>query len=65
MLVKRFGKINILVNNVGIVYYKGLLDTTEERWDKTIDTNLKGIFLIIKELSHIIKNKIWRCYYQH
>ncbi|MGE3859478.1 MAG: SDR family oxidoreductase [Nitrososphaeraceae archaeon] len=56
--IKRFGKIDILVNNAGIVYYKGLIDTTEEEWDKTIDTNLKGIFLMTKELlPYIIDNK--------
>ena len=57
-LIKRFGKIDILVNNAGIVYYKTLLDTTEEDWDRTIDINLKGVFLFTKEvLSHMIKNK--------
>ncbi len=56
--IKRFGGINILVNNTGIVYYRSLRDTTEEEWNKTIDTNLKGIFLFTKEvLPHMIKNK--------
>ncbi len=56
--IKRFGGINILVNNAGIVYYRSLIDTTEEEWNKTIDTNLKGVFLFTKELlHHMIKNK--------
>ena len=56
--IKRFVKIDILVNNAGIVYYKNIIDTTEEEWDKTIDINLKGVFLFTKEvLSHMIKNK--------
>jgi len=56
--IKRFGEIDILVNNAGIVYYRSLIDTTEEEWDKTIDTNLKGIFLFTKEvLPYLIKNK--------
>ncbi len=56
--IKRFGEIDILVNNAGIVYYRSLIDTTEEEWDKTIDTNLKGVFLFTKEvLPHMIKNK--------
>ena len=55
--IKRFGKIDILVNNAGIVYYKSIMNTTEEEWDKTIDTNLKGAFLVTKEvLPHMIKN---------
>jgi len=56
--IKRFGKIDILVNNAGIVYFKSLLDTTEEEWDRTIDINLKGVFLFTKEvLPYMIKNK--------
>ena len=56
--VKRFGMIDILVNNAGIVYFKNILDTTEEEWDNTIDTNLKGIFLFTKEvLPYMLENK--------
>ena len=56
--IKRFGRIDILVNNAGIVYYRRLIDTSEEEWDKTIDTNLKGVFLFTKEvLLHMIKSK--------
>jgi 3-oxoacyl-[acyl-carrier protein] reductase len=56
--VKRFGSIDILVNNAGIVYYKSIINTTEEEWNKTIDTNLKGSFLFIKELlPYMIRNK--------
>ena len=56
--VKTFGKIDILVNNAGIVYFKSIMDTTEEEWNKTIDTNLKGIFLFTKEvLPYMLENK--------
>ena len=56
--VKRFGSIDILVNNAGIVYYKSIMNTTEEEWNKTIDTNLKGSFLFTKELlPYMIENK--------
>jgi 3-oxoacyl-[acyl-carrier protein] reductase len=56
--VKTFGKIDILVNNAGIVYFKRIMDTTEEEWNKTIDTNLKGIFLFTKEvLPYMLENK--------
>jgi 3-oxoacyl-[acyl-carrier protein] reductase len=34
------------------------MNTTEEEWNKTIDTNLKGVFLFIKEvLPYMLENK--------
>jgi 3-oxoacyl-[acyl-carrier protein] reductase len=56
--VKRFGSIDVLVNNAGIVYFKSIMHTTEEEWNKAIDTNLKGVFLFTKEvLPYMIENK--------
>jgi NAD(P)-dependent dehydrogenase (short-subunit alcohol dehydrogenase family) len=43
--VERFGKIDILVNNVGIYMADSVLTLSEEVWDKVIDTDLKGTFL--------------------
>ena len=46
----KFGSetIDILVNNAGVAIDKKLLDTSEDEWDQTIDTNLKGAFLFTK-----------------
>lgn len=41
----KFGKLDILVNNAAIDYGTELLETTEEVWDRTLDVNLKGVFL--------------------
>ena len=42
--VKRHGRIDILVNNAGVGMVKQIVDVSEEDWDNTIDTNLKGPF---------------------
>lgn len=40
-----FGRIDVLVNNAGVVVFKEFFDFTEEDWDYTINTNTKGLFL--------------------
>ena len=39
------GRADILVNNAGIAGRQSILETTEEEWDRVIDTNLRGTFL--------------------
>jgi NAD(P)-dependent dehydrogenase (short-subunit alcohol dehydrogenase family) len=58
LTIAKFKFINILVNNAGILFVKKLPDTSEEEWDKTIDTNLKGAFLCTKAvLPSMIQNR--------
>jgi 3-oxoacyl-[acyl-carrier protein] reductase len=42
------GTIDILINNAAVVFNRKLIDTSEEEWDQTINTNLKGIFIFAK-----------------
>src|SRR6476660_8691971 len=41
----RYGKLNVLVNNAGILIRKTIEDTTEEDWDRIMAVNVKGVFL--------------------
>jgi len=45
LAVSRYGKLNVLVNNAGIIDRSELLDTSEETWDRVLGVNAKGIFL--------------------
>jgi len=50
------GPIAILVNNAGISVHKPLLDQTEEDWDRVVDTNLKGAWLVAQETArHMVR----------
>jgi NAD(P)-dependent dehydrogenase (short-subunit alcohol dehydrogenase family) len=49
--VARMGRIDILVNNAGINIRKPVLELTEDDWDRTLDTNLKGAFLVAKAVG--------------
>jgi 2-deoxy-D-gluconate 3-dehydrogenase len=42
--VKAYGSLDILVNNAGVYPLLPILEINEETWDKTLDTNLKGVF---------------------
>lgn len=56
--IKQFGRLDILVNNAGIFNPKAFLEITENEWDKTIDTNLKGQFLCAQRAAkEMAKNK--------
>jgi NAD(P)-dependent dehydrogenase (short-subunit alcohol dehydrogenase family) len=43
--VRRFGKLDVLVNNAGISGRGKVEDTTVEDWDKVMEVNAKGVFL--------------------
>lgn len=43
--VDRFGKVDVVVNNAGVVARGVLEDTSVEEWDRVMDVNAKGVFL--------------------
>jgi NAD(P)-dependent dehydrogenase (short-subunit alcohol dehydrogenase family) len=54
----KFGRIDILVNNAGVAFFeKPLEKTSTEIWNKTIDTDLKSVFLCIKNIIPIMKKQ--------
>ncbi|MGM9971158.1 MAG: 3-oxoacyl-[acyl-carrier-protein] reductase [Anaeroplasmataceae bacterium] len=52
--IKKFGRIDLLVNNAGITKDNLLLRMTESDFDDVIDTNLKGVFNMSKLVSKIM-----------
>jgi NAD(P)-dependent dehydrogenase (short-subunit alcohol dehydrogenase family) len=48
--VDAFGKVDVLVNNVGGSAAGGAVQLSEEAWDRQIDVNLKSTFLTCKHI---------------
>ena len=46
--VQTFGRVDILHNNVGIGQWGGVVETSEETWDKIMTVNVKSMFLTCK-----------------
>lgn len=46
--LESFGRIDVLFNNAGVFHPNSVPDCTEEEWDETIDSSLKGAFLMSK-----------------
>lgn len=57
--IEQFGKIDILVNNVGLFTFEPFLDTKEEEWDRLIALNLKSTMLCSRA---VLKEMVKRSY---
>src|SRR5579864_239545 len=45
------GPLDIVVNNAGVVVSKPILEHSEAEWDRVVDTNLKGAWLVSREAA--------------
>lgn len=56
--IKKYGKIDVLINNAGIAQTKLFTEITDEDWKNIIDTNLNSAFYCSREaVKNMIHNK--------
>jgi len=55
--LEKYGKIDVLINNAGIVQDAFLSKMTEEQWDKVINVNLKGVFNCCQAVVEVMMNQ--------
>ncbi len=57
----RFGRIDLLVNNAAVFFESPFVSVSEKSWDRLLNINLKGTFLLSQAVSHVmLKQKTGR-----
>lgn len=56
-VLKEYGKIDILINNAGIAVRGGVDSMSAEDWDKSMNTNVKSIYLMSKYIVPGMKER--------
>lgn len=54
-VLKRFGRLDILVNNASVFFPSPLGEVTDHQWDTLINTNLKGPFFLAQKVGLAMK----------
>ncbi len=49
------GPVDLVINNAGVALTRAALDVAEDDWDRIIDTNLKGAWLVAREAARRMK----------
>jgi len=52
--IKNFGKIDILLNNAGIIRRAPITEFTEKDWDDVMNVNIRGLFLLSQAVAKVL-----------
>src|SRR2546425_11170812 len=48
---RRFGRLDVLFNNAGVIRLQPMLEVTEEEWDRVMTVNLRAVFFVLQAAS--------------
>jgi NAD(P)-dependent dehydrogenase (short-subunit alcohol dehydrogenase family) len=57
--LEAFGRVDIVVNNAGILRDRMIFNMSEEEWDAVINTHLKGTFAVTRAAAPLMREQKW------
>ena len=52
---RRWGRLDVLFNNAGVIRVQPLLDVTEAEWDRVMSVNLRAVFFVLQAAARRMK----------
>lgn len=56
-LYRRWGRLDVLFNNAGVIRVQPLLDVTEAEWDRVTSVNLRAVFFVLQAAARRIREQ--------
>ena len=54
---RRWGRLDVLFNNAGVIRVEPILDVKEAEWDRVLDVNLKAVFFVLQAAARRMREQ--------
>lgn len=58
-IAERFGRLDILINNVGVFLWQDVVNQTDDEWRHVIDSNLSSVFYCTRAAIPLMRHQRW------
>ena len=56
-VIQKFGRVDVLINNAGVLQYRHILDADEQHWRKTLAINIDAQFFMCRAIAPLMKSQ--------
>jgi len=54
---RRWGRLDVLFNNAGVIRVQPMLEVTREEWDRVMDVNLRAVFFVLQAVARRMQDQ--------